>query len=128
VRELIEPALARGQVVVCDRFYDSTTVYQGIGRKLDPDKVAVINGFAVGACVPDLTLLIDIDPRIGLERARGRELFDRMESQSQEFYQRVRQGYLDLAKREPKRIKVIDGSQGIEAVERQIWEAVRHVL
>ncbi len=128
VRELIEPALARGQVVVCDRFFDSTTVYQGVGRKLDPEKVALINSFAVGACVPDLTLVIDLDPRVGLERARGRELFDRMETQSQEFYQRVRQGYLDLANREPGRIKVIDGSQSIEAVERQIWEVVRHVL
>jgi dTMP kinase len=128
VRELIEPALARGQVVVCDRFFDSTTVYQGVGRKLDPEKVALINRFAVGACTPDLTLVIDLDPRVGLERARGRELFDRMESQSQEFYQRVRQGYLDLAGREPDRIKVIDGSQNLEAVERQIWEAVRRVL
>jgi dTMP kinase len=128
VREVILPAISRGQVVICDRFFDSTTVYQGVGRKLDPGKVAMINAFAIDDCLPDLTLVIDLDSRIGLERVRGRELFDRMENQSVEFYETVRQGYLDLAKREPKRVKVIDGSQSIEAVGKQIWELVRHVL
>ena len=128
VREIIQPALARGDVVIGDRFLDSTAVYQGIGRKLNPDNVAAINRFAVGDCVPDLTLVIDLDPRIGLERARGRELFDRMENQTLEFYERVRRGYLDLAKREPKRVKVIDGNQSIDAVEEQIWELVGHVI
>jgi dTMP kinase len=128
VRELIGPALSRREIVVCDRFFDSTAVYQGVGRKLDPVAVATINRFAIGDCVPDLTLVIDLDPRIGLERARGRELFDRMESQSLKFYQRVRQGYLDLAKREPGRVKIIDGSQNIETVEKQIWELVSRVI
>jgi dTMP kinase len=90
--------------------------------------VAAINNFAVGANLPDLTLVIDLDPRIGLERARGRELFDRMENQSLEFYDRVRQGYLALAKRESQRVKVIDGSQAIEAIAEQIWSLVTSVL
>jgi len=128
VREVVQPALARGEIVVGDRFLDSTTVYQGVGRKLDANDVAAINGFAVGDCAPDLTLVIDLDPRVGLERARGRELFDRMESQSLEFYRRVRTGYLELAKREPKRVKVVDGNQRIGALEQQIWELVSHVL
>lgn len=128
VREVIAPALRTGQVVLCDRFHDSTTVYQGVGRLLDPLLVATINGFAIGPCVPDLTLVIDVDPRIGLERARGRELFDRMENQSLEFFHRVRQGYLDLARREPLRVKVIDGSGSIADIERQSWEFVKHVL
>ena len=128
VREIIGPALARGQVIIADRFLDSTTVYQGVGRKLDPAKVAAINRFAIGDYLPDLTLVIDLDPRIGLERARGRELFDRMENQSLRFFQRVRQGYLDLAKAEPQRVKVIDGNQGIAVVDRQIWELVEGVL
>lgn len=128
VREVIQPALTAGQVVVCDRFYDSTTVYQGVGRRIDPATVAAINNFAVGARVPDLTLIIDLDPRVGLERARGRELFDRMENQSLEFYQRVRQGYLDLARREPKRVKVVNGDQPVATVEQQIWEHVSRVL
>jgi dTMP kinase len=128
VREVIQPALNDGRVVICDRFFDSTTVYQGVGRKINPHAVAAINNFAVGANLPDLTLVIDLDPRIGLERARGRELFDRMESQSLEFYDRVRQGYRDLSKREGRRVKMIDGSQSIDAIEKQIWELVKSVL
>jgi len=128
VREVILPGIRRGEVVICDRFFDSTTVYQGVGRKIDLETVATINAIAVDACLPDLTLIIDLDPRIGLERVRGRELFDRMENQSFQFYDRVRQGYLDLAKREPHRVKVIDGSQSIETVGKQIWELVQNVL
>ena len=85
VRELIRPALQAGQVVVADRFYDSTTVYQGCGRKIDRQAIRFFNSFVAGECVPDLTVLIDLDPRIGLERARGRELFDRMENQTLDF-------------------------------------------
>ena len=128
VREIILPSLGKDMVVLCDRFVDSTTVYQGVGRKIDAQAVAAINAFAIDACRPDLTLVIDLDPRMGLERARGRELFDRMENQSLEFYQRVRQGYLDLANREPERVKVIDGNQSVETVGRRIWEFVSHVL
>jgi dTMP kinase len=125
---VIQPALNDGTIVICDRFLDSTTVYQGVGRKVDPQAVAAINHFAVGAYRPDLTLVIDLDPRIGLERVRGRELFDRMENQALEFYDRVRQGYLDLAKRENRRVKVIDGGQTIERIAEQIWSLVKGVL
>jgi len=128
VHEVIEPALNDSRVVICDRFFDSTTVYQGVGRKIAPQTVAAINNFAVSASLPDLTLVIDLDPRVGLERARGRELFDRMENQSLEFYDRVRQGYLDLAGREADRVKVIDGSRSIEIIEEQIWDLVKSVL
>ena len=128
VREVIAPALKQGQIVICDRFLDSTTVYQGAGRRLDAKAVAAINQFAVGDCLPDLTIVIDLDPRVGLERARGRELFDRMENQSSKFYDRVRQGYRDLATREPKRVKIVDGNQSMETVYNQIWELVSHVV
>ena len=128
VREIILPALANGHIVLCDRYFDSTTVYQGVGRKIDPKAVAAINSFAIGMCLPDLTLVLDLDARAGLERTRGRELFDRMENQSLGFYNRVRQGYLDLAKREPERVKIVDGSQSIEAVGQQIWSLVKNVL
>jgi dTMP kinase len=128
VREVIEPALNDGHIVICDRFFDSTTVYQGVGRKITPSAVAAINNFAIGTNLPDLTLIIDLDPRIGLERARGRDLFDRMENQSLEFYDRVRQGYLDLAGREAHRVKVIDGDRPLEAIEKQIWDLVNRVL
>ena len=126
VREVIQPARAAGQIVIADRFSDSTTVYQGAGRQLDPAVVQFINNFAIGGCRPDLTLVIDLDPRIGLERARGRELFDRMENQSLEFYDRVRQGYLTLARQEPVRVKIVDGNQSLAAVEQQIWELLQH--
>ena len=99
-----------------------------MGRKITPSAVAAINNFAVGTNVPDLTLVIDLDPRIGLERARGRDLFDRMENQSLEFYDRVRQGYLDLAARETHRVKVIDGGRSLEVIEKQIWDLVNSVL
>jgi len=128
VRETIQPALAQGQIVIADRFGDSTTVYQGVGRKIAVEQVAAINQFAIGTCRPNLTLVIDLDPRIGLERARGRELFDRMENQTLDFYERVRQGYLDIARREPDRVKVIDGSQTIEAIQAKIWDLISHVL
>ena len=128
VREIIQPALAAGQVVIADRFFDSTTVYQGAGRQLDAAAVRFINEFVVGTCRPDLTLVIDLDPRVGLERARGRELFDRMENQSLDFYDRVRQGYLALARQEPARIKVVDGSQSLAVIAQQIEELLRHVL
>jgi len=128
VREIIQPALAAGKIVIADRFFDSTTVYQGAGRQLDTVAVRFINEFAIGTCRPDLTLVIDLDPRIGLERARGRELFDRMENQSLDFYDRVRQGYLALARQEPARIKVVDGNQSLTAIEQQIWKLIQHVI
>jgi dTMP kinase len=127
-REVIAPALERGEIVLGDRFYDSTTVYQGVGRQLDTRAVAQIVEFASVDCVPDLTVVIDLDPRVGLERVRGRELFDRMDNQSLEFYEAVRRGYLDLAKREPRRVKVVEGSQSLEAIEEQIWNLVQRVL
>ncbi|MCS7049287.1 MAG: dTMP kinase [Verrucomicrobiae bacterium] len=128
VREVIEPSLAAGRVVLCDRFMDSTTVYQGAGRGLDAGVVAAINRAAVGSCMPDLTVVIDLDPRIGLERARGRDLFDRMENQALEFYERVRAGYLALAQREPARVKVVDGAKDLAAVEEEVWRLVQDVV
>jgi len=128
VREVIQPGLDRGQMVISDRFFDSTTVYQGVGRGLDPDILNMLNRFVISTCMPDLTILIDIEPQIGLERARGRELFDRMESLSLDFHERVRRGYLDLAKREPNRIKVVDGNREPEIVHDEIWNLVINVL
>lgn len=128
VREVIRPALASGQIVLADRFFDSTTVYQGVGRRLDAAMVATINRFAIAECVPDLTVVIDLEPRVGLERARGRELFDRMEAQSLQFYERVRQGYRELAAREPQRVKLVDGHGSLDAISETVWELVRNVV
>ena len=130
VRELIVPAIAEGQIVLCDRFLDSTTVYQGVARAIDSKKVDTINQFAIGDIMPDLTILIDLPPEIGLARVHARSdgQLDRMEKEAIEFFQAVRQGYLDLAKSEPKRFLVLDGSQSVEELETQIWQKVEATL
>jgi dTMP kinase len=128
VRELIQPALDRGSVVICDRFADSTTVYQGVARRLDPEMVREMNDFAVGNCWPDLTFLLDID----IEAARARMLrrvrpaggVDRMEQEPVQFYQDVCVAYRQLAEREPDRIQVIDGRSSATEIEQQIWRAI----
>jgi dTMP kinase len=112
VREVILPALAEGQVVLSDRFHDSTTVYQGVARRLDAADVARANSFAIGSCVPDLTILLDMDARRALERLGGREgPADRMESEPADFYEAVRAGYLRLAESEPSRFAVFDATR-----------------
>ena len=130
VRELIAPAIAQGQIVLSDRFLDSTTVYQGVARAIDSKKVDTINQFAIGDTKPDLTILIDLPPEIGLARVHARSdgQLDRMENEAIEFFQAVRQGYLDLAKSEPKRFLVLDGSQTVEELETQIWQRVGATL
>jgi dTMP kinase len=130
VRELIAPAIAADQIVLCDRFLDSTTVYQGVARAINAQEVDRINQFAVGSTLPDLTILIDLPPEIGLARVHKRSdgQLDRMEQEAIEFFQAVRQGYLALAAAEPKRFHVINGSQSIESLEAKIWEIVQNKL
>jgi dTMP kinase len=121
VREVIRPAIARGAVVLCDRFLDSTTVYQGVARALDPKEVAAINAFAVDDTLPDLTLLLDLDAAEGKRRASARKgPTDRMEQEEGRFYEAVRRGYLELAAEHPSRIAVIDASGEVESVEAAI--------
>ena len=130
VRELVAPAIAQGKIVLCDRFLDSTTVYQGVARAIDSKKVKMINQFAIGDTMPDLTILIDLPPEIGLARVHARSdgQLDRMEKEAIEFFQAVRKGYLDLAKSEPERFLVLDGSQSVEELETQIWQRVGETL
>lgn len=126
VREVIRPAVARGAVVLCDRFLDSTTVYQGVARALDRKDVAAINAFAVGETLPDLTLLLDLDAAEGRRRAASRKgPVDRMEQEKEEFYEAVRHGYLALAEEHKGRIAVINASAGIDAVEELITGALK---
>jgi dTMP kinase len=132
VSEVVKPALERGLVVISDRFYDSTTVYQGIGRGLDLTFIKLLNQFVVGACIPDRTLLLDLD----VEKARVRRMRrvrpvgseDRMEQLTKEFFERVRRGYLEIARKEPGRVKVIDASQTEDEVEKAIWREVDGLL
>ena len=124
VRETIKPALERGLCVIADRFLDSTTVYQGAARKLDRQIVEQLNAFAVGDCVPDITFLLDVDLTTTQERMKGPRRPDRMEQQSVEFYEQVRDGYLELAKWQRDRVVVIKGWQAPHDIEKEIWETL----
>jgi dTMP kinase len=124
VREVIEPALARGICVISDRFFDSTTVYQGAARKLDPTTVAQLNTIAVGQCRPDLTFVLDVDEATAQLRMQKPRKPDRMEQEPAEFYERVRQAYRDLAASESKRIVLVDGSKSPEEIEKSIWQTI----
>jgi dTMP kinase len=123
VREKIRPALQCGEWVICDRFFDSTTVYQGDARHLDPGFVENLNAFAVGNCIPDLTFVLDIDRATAQSRLGNRQkIRDRMEEESDEFHERVIRAYRELAKNEPKRVVLIDGRLSADAIEKQIWQ------
>jgi len=133
VRETIRPALAAGEVVLCDRFYDSTTAYQGYGRKLDLNLVKNIIEFAVGDTRPHLTFFLHIPPSLSEERRRLRQAGgpaprDRMEEAGRSFFERVEQGYRAIAAAEPGRIKWIDATQKAEVVQAIIWQQVKSFL
>jgi len=127
VREVIVPALVRGCTVLSDRFLDSSTVYQGIGRNLARDPVQQINQFAVGNVMPDLTIVIDVPTTLSLKRIRQRasDVPDRMERENISFYNKIREGYLVLAKGMPERFVVIDGTKTEAVTEKRIWDALK---
>ena len=127
VREVIKPGLESGQVVICDRYADSTTAYQGCGRGLDLPTVGAVNDTGMQGLKPDLTVLLNIDAGAGLARKRGRKP-DRFEQEAIAFHQRVIEGYLKLAEQEPQRWLVVDASQSKSKVEQIIWERVRQLL
>ena len=124
VREVIKPALKSGKCVIADRFFDSTTVYQGVARKLEARFVQQLNAFAVGDCVPDITFFLDVDLKTARARMKGPRRPDRMEMESDEFYEQVIAAYRDLAKRESKRVVLIDGLKPADEIENEIWEIV----
>jgi len=124
VREVIQPGLANGKIILCDRFLDSTTVYQGVARNLSKDPVQLINQFAVGDFLPDMTVVIDVPAEVGFQRIQSRtsDLPDRMEKENIEFYQQVREGYLILAQNFPERFMVVDGTRAVDSIAQNIWD------
>jgi dTMP kinase len=129
VREVIRPALDAGEVVLCDRFLDSTVAYQGHGRGLDLDQVRAIIDFAVGTTRPHLTLLLAVPVEVSERRRAARSgnepvMRDRFEEENREFFSKVEAGFRFQAEREPSRIRIIDASAAIEVVEAQIWSSV----
>lgn len=132
---LIGPALERGEVVLCDRFVDSTRAYQGAAGGLDPGLLASLERVVVGGLLPDLTLILDLDPQLGLERAKARAKEvgvttapDRFEAEALDFHQRLRIAFREIAAAEPERCVVIDASHDTDTVEAMIWGAVTQRL
>lgn len=126
VREVIRPALAAGEIVVCDRFYDSTTAYQGYGRGLDLRIVKAVIDFAVGDTRPDLTFLLVVPHEVSEERRLARQatlpfMRDRMEEADRDFFERVMKGYQAIAAAEPDRVRVIDATDAIQDIHNRIW-------
>lgn len=133
-RDVIAPALEAGRWVVCDRFADSTLAYQGYGRGLDLEQLAMLNRIAAGGLEPDLTFVLDIPPEVGLKRvavrkaAAGNAKRDRFEDENTGFHERVRNGFLDLARRSNGRLAVVPSGRAADEVDRDIWQAVSALL
>jgi dTMP kinase len=129
VRRRILPALEQGAWVVCDRFADSTTAYQGFGRGFPVEDMIRINDFAIDGANPDVTILLDVDGTTGRTRLAARHAHtgkgpDRIEREEASFHARVRDGYLTLAQRFPQRFRIINAARDVEAVAAEVWEAV----
>ena len=121
---LIEPALANGNIVICDRFTDASFAYQGGGRGVDNKKIEKLENLVQGSFTPDLTILLDLDPELGLQRAAKRSEKDRFEQEKIQFFQRVRAAYLHRAEAQPKRFRVINGNDDVSAIAEKIYAAV----
>ena len=126
--ELIAPSIESGTTVITDRFSDSTMAYQGYGRGIDRALIEGLDTMVTGGLKPGLTVLLDLDVSEGLRRNKGASKVDRMELEDVEFHERVRKGFLDIARREPERLVVVDASGGVDEVHRAIMEAVGRVL
>ncbi|MGD9781507.1 MAG: dTMP kinase [Kiritimatiellia bacterium] len=129
VRNVIQPALDRGAWVICDRFADSTTAYQGFGRGFSVELMETINRFAIGTATPDMTILLDVNVSLGMQRCAKRQAgkkiqFDRIESEKLEFHEKVRQGYLELARRFPERFRKVDAMRDAEPIAEEVWKQV----
>jgi dTMP kinase len=127
VSEVIRPAISRGTIIICDRYADSTVAYQGYGRELDLGIVNKANETGTQGIVPDMTILLDMPVETGMQRKEG-EKPDRFESESLEFHQKVRQGYLKLAAEQPQRWVVIEADQDKRTIGNLVWQAVASLM
>jgi dTMP kinase len=128
VDDVIRPALERGDVVLCDRFTDSTMAYQGYGRGISLDVIEQTNAIATRGTLPDLTVLLDLPVDIGLARRLGERAADQFEREARAFHERVRQGFLSLAGRDPGRWLVVDATQAPDVVTEAIWPRLASLL
>ncbi len=129
VASVVRPALARGEVVIQDRYLDSSVAYQGAGRVLDPVEVRDLSLWATEGLLPHLTVLLDLDPAVGRERLEAsRTRYDRLEAAPDDFHERVRQAYLALAAAEPERYLVLDATRPVDELQQSIRDRVSHLL
>lgn len=126
--QVIEPALARGAVVICDRFTDATYAYQGGGRGVSPQRIGVLEDFVQGELRPDLTLIFDLPVEVGLSRAAARGRLDRFEQEGTAFFESVRHAYLERARRWPERYRIIDAAQPLKAVQADLLSLLPELL
>jgi len=132
VKQVVDPALAAGEIVISDRYVDSAVAYQGYGREMGADLIATINGLATGSTMPDVTFLIDQDIRVGMRRMQTRNIAsggesDRIEREDISFHERVRAGYLQIAQNDPDRFVLIDGTLDQDAIAEIVWGEVARV-
>ena len=128
VEEVIRPALAEGKVVICDRFIDSSAVYQGIARGMGIQLVYDVNQYAIGDTIPDATILLDVQGGLGIKRKKEQTELDRIEREAAAFHEKVSEGYRSLAKLYPERIHKIDGTLSIEEIHQQIVKVIEERL
>ena len=128
IHRKIRPALHAGQWVLCDRFTDATYAYQGAGRGLSVQRIAQLEDWVQGALRPDLTILMDLPVDMGMERAGKRSAPDRFESETLGFFQRIRDGYLDIARQEPARVKVVDASRSLAEVSADVVQTIERFI
>ena len=129
VEQVIKPRLAAGEIVLSDRYYDSTIAYQGYGHQQDMEQVRQLVRYATGGLVPDLTILLDVNVEIGLKRRKQNELeWNRMDAHEVAFYQRVRNGYHEMVKQEPNRWVVVDAGQKWESVQEELRKVIEEKL
>ncbi|MBI3739150.1 MAG: dTMP kinase, partial [Chloroflexi bacterium] len=129
VEQVIRPRLAAGEIVISDRYYDSTIAYQGYGHQQNLDEIRQLVKYATGGLVPELTILLDVDVKIGLKRKKQNGVeWNRMDAHEVEFYQRVRNGYMEMVKQEPKRWVVVDASRDWEKVQEELRNVIMRAL
>jgi dTMP kinase len=127
VTQVLRPALEAGEIVLSDRYADATLAYQGYGRGLDHQTIRELNALATGGVLPDLTLVLDLDPAVGLQRLGTRRL-DVFEKLEIAFHRRVRQGYLEIAREEKRRVVVLDADRAVERVQADVRQAAAELL
>ncbi|MBP7197301.1 MAG: dTMP kinase [Anaerolineaceae bacterium] len=124
VEQVVKPALRDGKIILCDRYGDSTLAYQGYGHGLDLEKLRQMLAFATDQLKPDLTILLDLDVRTGLLRKKAEDEWNRLDAYEVLFHERVREGYLKLAREEPERWRIVDAAQGIDTVQEDLFQLV----